>query len=515
MQAITSLLSLFSYKLVVLSFSINTTFALSKAIACPTDSIPTTKQTTALPNKTLLRNNSLLYSPAGSWGKDSLAIVNNYLAYRELFIQDKYKDALPAWNYIYKAAPASSKLLLMNGEYIYKNLIEENVESMVCADSTEHITQDPTLCKIHGGVGWWRYKNPKQTLGYMDSITRIYYKREQFFGERGFLLTQKMRLWQKYFPQQKDKIEQLQLDALNATAENAPFDLIYQYFLTLYDHYNNQELSLDSLLINYEDLVEIADFNRLTHPEEGSKYEKYALRMEQIMSKFIDQEALNDTNFAVKPTDCALVLQTYGMKHGFQPSNIPILQQYYRRLKRLRCLDEERYWTVLKTINDIQPSPMRLRMLARHQVVAPSPNLNLAEQWYNQALALETDNWLNAYTWLQLAYLQQKQKNFPQAREYARQAVQLQPGWGEPFLLIGDLYSQSASMLKADGLGGASVYWVAVDMYEHAKKIDPMLYARANEKIVKHSAQFPKVTPIQTGKSVVVEGWIQQTTVMR
>lgn len=112
-------------------------------------------------------------------------------------------------------------------------------------------------------------------------------------------------------------------------------------------------------------------------------------------------------------------------------------------------------------------------------------------------------------------------KKFPQARELARTAIKWAPAWGEPYILIGDLYASSSKMCEKEGtLDHKAVFWLAIDYYTRAMQIDPSVKERATERI----AKYKKYTPtredahfylLKEGDTYRVECWIQESTTVR
>ena len=84
------------------------------------------------------------------------------------------------------------------------------------------------------------------------------------------------------------------------------------------------------------------------------------------------------------------------------------------------------------------------------------------------------------------------------AKTYALKAAAFRSGWGEPYLLIGDLYAKTSRQcgeLKTEFLKRVG-YWAAIDKYEYAKRLDPQISAKANERIEKYTEQMPSKTDV-------------------
>jgi hypothetical protein len=65
-----------------------------------------------------------------------------------------------------------------------------------------------------------------------------------------------------------------------------------------------------------------------------------------------------------------------------------------------------------------------------------------------------------------------------------------------------------------------TLYWLAVDYYEKAKRVDPEVFAAANEKINTYRRYFPDKENLffqgfQEGQSYKIGSWINETTKVR
>lgn len=63
-----------------------------------------------------------------------------------------------------------------------------------------------------------------------------------------------------------------------------------------------------------------------------------------------------------------------------------------------------------------------------------------------------------------------KAKAFPQARDAARRALRLDPGFGKAYLLLAQIYAEAAAMLGTNRPIDRAVYWLALDYLVQAHK---------------------------------------------
>ena len=112
-------------------------------------------------------------------------------------------------------------------------------------------------------------------------------------------------------------------------------------------------------------------------------------------------------------------------------------------------------------------------------------------------------------------------KNYPKSRKYALDAAKEKPRWGEPYMLIGNLYASSGP-LCGTGRGWESqvVTWAAIDMWTKAKNVDTKSLGEANSLINRYKQYMPKredifFRQIEAGDSYFVPCWIQESTIVR
>ena len=104
----------------------------------------------------------------------------------------------------------------------------------------------------------------------------------------------------------------------------------------------------------------------------------------------------------------------------------------------------------------------------------------------------------------------------------ALKALSLRSGWGDPYILIGDLYaktSRKCGELKTEFLKRVG-YWAAIDKYEKAKSIDRSIEEKANKRIEKYTEQMPSKTDVFTEGLIDeptydIDCWYKETVTIR
>lgn len=499
------------------------------------DTKPTPPATPTKPTKTDTTGKSIDTSEADAllkedkdkWGTDSLETIKNYSLYREFYKQKGYDDAIGYWRYVYKNAPSARKTPLLDGEKMYKHYLDAEITGAICKDGE---AENKKACKEKGGFVKHKFKSDATAKALFDTINNIYETRVKHFGEEGYVTTKKAKLLYKYYPEQKDVIFALRKEAIDKEAEDADYVIVYQYFRNLLQKAKAKEIALDTLVEKYDALAEVMDYNINNNEDEKrvEKYQKYFDKMETTMNKILEKReaiavakadakaAATEKAKLANATDCPTIKQVYGDKYRANPTDLTTIKILYKRLKKGGCKSDPLFMEALLKWQSLDPSASRARYIA--QTYQKQSNISAATDYYKKSLDLESDPTKQAKVYMKLARIEQVgNNNYSAARNYAKKAAQLQAGWGDPYIFIGDLYLRSKSSIS-DGLGGSSVYWVAYDMYAKAKEIDPTLGSKAKQKMSNARKGFPNKETLFMSKGLspgarfTVGGWIGQST---
>lgn len=142
---------------------------------------------------------------------------------------------------------------------------------------------------------------------------------------------------------------------------------------------------------------------------------------------------------------------------------------------------------------------------------------------YKEAIESEADDSQKALYYNSIASIQfRKLKNKGTARSNALKAAKLKPGWGKPYLMIGDMYASSTRSCGKEPWQQRMVVLAAVDKYSYAKRIDsdPEIQAEANKKIGKYAGEKPDKGDVfmagyKPGGSYKIGCWIGETVTIR
>jgi|GEM_PF-2708841 len=143
---------------------------------------------------------------------------------------------------------------------------------------------------------------------------------------------------------------------------------------------------------------------------------------------------------------------------------------------------------------------------------------------YEQAVEDITIEMLNkerAELAYRIAYRYWRQNKHKKARDWCEKAVDYQPGWGEPYVLVGSMYAFSGRLCyEGKSWDQYTLVWIAMDMWEKAKAVDPTLEDEMNKLIARYQAYMPSYEAVfqhglKKGESYHIGCWIQRKTKVR
>lgn len=157
-------------------------------------------------------------------------------------------------------------------------------------------------------------------------------------------------------------------------------------------------------------------------------------------------------------------------------------------------------------------------------------NYEEAIEYLNESLEKAENNSDKKEIALELAETHQQIEEFRQARRYARQAIDLDSGYGEAYIRVASIYAASISHCtggQALEQEDRTVYWLVVDYLNKAKEVDPSLASNANNRAQSYRSAMPTTEDKffkgwESGDSFRINGevrecyaWIDETTTVK
>tara|TARA_B100001029_G_C15061561_1_gene458993 strand:+ start:2114 stop:3520 length:1407 start_codon:yes stop_codon:yes gene_type:complete len=412
------------------------------------------------------------------YGPDKTTTENNLSIYTEFYKQNNYLDAYNSWRYLLNNAPARTKNIYIHGSKIMKHLIDNELDTL-------------------------RREVLIDTLFYMYDTRNIY-----FPGKEGYVLGLKGKDMYKYRSEsiddllacQQTLLESFQLDGFSSSATTLNY-----YFTTTAKLVKAGTIETAGLIALFSDVSAVIDYRQASLTESiftakndsllDSKGQKELAKNEKELNRLEDVKTNIEKTLAPHST-CENLVELYSEKFDDNKDNIEWLKRSAKLLIKKDCTDQQIYLDIVTLLHDKNPTAesafnMGVRMIR-------NDNNADALSYFLEALENEEDYILKskysffvAKTYFAKYSDTDNQEFCVLANTYAIQATNYRVGWGEPYILIGDLYANTAASCGNDPLSKKAGYWAAIEKYEYAESIDSKSASAARKKIDIYKSQIP------------------------
>jgi len=409
-------------------------------------------------------------------GEDSIRCVRNLSLYVEYYRQKSYDDALPYWRIVFAECPTVTFNLYIHGVNMYESLAEK-------AD------------------------NEEQKFAYLDTMMLIYDQRIKYYKQEGKVLGRKGIDW---LSMRKSTVEDIKVgyDYIKKSVDlqkNKSENAVLAIFITASSSlFKAGELSQEEMIQNYATASQIADYKISVKPK-SADFQRLKEKLDQIFSQS-------------GAATCDALIKLFQPKYDQNPEDKELLTKIIVFLASTDCKDSDLYYHASTSLHKIDPSSKSSYFLAEMNV--DRANYEKASVLYKQAIELETNSKEKARYYMKLGDMTyHKLGNNSISRTYARKAAELNPESGYPYLLIGAIYADSEPC-GDDDIAKKALYWIAVDNFVKAKRIDNELVDIANKSINAYSQHFPDTETLffhglKVGDRYSVDCWINETTIVR
>jgi len=418
----------------------------------------------------------------GRYGSDSVTCVMNISLYREFFKQWKasdyknetVKDVIGPWRWVFLNCPKGTQNTYIDGVRIVSYLIES--------------TTEPAL------------KNK-----YIDTLMMVYDQRIQYFGKEGYVLGRKGVDLATYRPQDVEMIYNTLKKSVDLEGSNTAGPVLIYYMNSSVSMARGGKADSTVIFDTYDIITKIIDENikkNDNNPEEKTNWLTIQGNIEMILEPF---------------ATCKDLINIYSKKYHENTSDIELLKKITALLDQKKCHEDPFYFETTKRLYELEPTPESAYLIGK--MLLNEGKYAESIDYLKEAEKLEDQNSVEkSYMYIAQAY--RALNNFPSARTYALKSAAIDPKDGQPYLLIGDLYAESAKDCGTNDLTTRVAYWAAVDKYIKAKQVDPTLTEEADKRISSYSQYFPGTSTIffyalKEGDSYRVECWINEDTRIR
>jgi len=424
-------------------------------------------------------------------GEDSVRCITNISLYTPYARSGDFASAYPYWKIVYEECPAAHKDIYLYGVRI--------VDWQIKSES-----------------------DPAKKAALIDDLMAVYDKRVKYFGDdpryaKDWIVSRKA---QDY------------IGNMTSIGGNIDFNMLYGWLKEVVDEY---DLKTEALAVS---LFMFASHQRLlANTDLKEEYVQNYLKASAILDAQLEaaRAAGDEANIGVLTTfkagadegfagsgaaDCETLQNLYADRVEQNKSDLAFLKETIALLRRVGCNEIEAYFAASGYAHAMEPTAESAIGLAR-QAVKKRDN-NTAIKFFEEAANLSTDAQSRAESNYLMALLYLDQNNYSRARQHALKAIEENPNYGSPYLLIGRAYAATASSIYPnDPVLRKTVYYAAVDKFERARQVDPSCAAEATPLINSYRNYFPTTEEVfmhpdlEKGKVITIGGWIGERTTIR
>jgi hypothetical protein len=441
---------------------------------------------------------SNVYSQCANWlnSPQKDVIEEAHVLYRQFVKAEEYDKAFEYWQKAYTAAPAadgSRSYHFSDGRKIYLNKLKNET-------------------------------NEAKKKEYIDVILRLYKEQFQCYpNEKANAAGLKVYDMFYVLNMPYDDTKSACREAVDAGGMNTNYVVFMPYASIAVFQYKNNQMQAEEARNIYLKLNEIADHN-IANNKNFSAYYKQA------------KDAMNGTFAQIENQifDCEYFKKKFEPEYRAKSDDTELLKFIYNRLIQQGCVETDAFVLELKSRYEEVVAAENAAKLEEYYKTNPGDHgiALFKEGKFNQALAKfeegivkekagASDNEKLANYHFYIASIQFRQfDRYGAARDNARTAARYKSNWGQPYLLIGDMYAATSNSCGNDAFDRHLAVIAAIDKYAYARSIDSEVASEASSKIGRYSAYLPDkedghMRGIAEGASMTVPCWIGETVRVR
>ncbi len=437
-------------------------------------------------------------SQCGTWleSPDKDALEEAHVLYRQFVKSEDYDKAFEYWKTAYEGAPAADgrrSSHFVDGRSIYIHKFKQA--------ATEEEKQ-----------------------AYADKIIALFDQQVECYPEEK-ALTLGLKVYEMFYTLNSPYAINKKAceEACAAAGDNTSYVVFQPYASIAVWQYQKQQMEAEEARNIYDRLNAIADYNI----QQNNTYSAYYQQAKDAMNGTFAQ--IEDQIF-----DCGYFKAKLEPKYRENPDDTEVLKYIYNKLVAEECGEADPLVQELKIRYEQIVAEENAVKLAAYYAENPGDHgiALYKEGKYTEALEKfeagiekekagtnDPEKLANYHFYMASVEFRQLSR-YGSARENARMAAKLKPGWGQPYMLIGDMYAQTSSSCGKDAFDASLAILAAIDKWAYAKSIDSSVAGDANGKIGRYTDYYPDkgeafMRKINEGDSVTVPCWIAETVRVR
>lgn len=437
-----------------------------------------------------------------------------HVLYRDLFKSKKYVEAFPIWEELFATVkiPLPAKTThFSNGITMYKTFAEGE-------------------------------KDKKKKEEYLKKMMELYDQMAACLGEFS-----KDRAWEGYYIYAARGSSVTAIEMFEKSIElgklespNMVFVPLSQLTVYLFQK-KHPKFTADYMRALHKQLKGIAEHNIKNNAKEGEKYKAKWEKVEAEFAKiggaiwgcdfFVDQNKpkfeADKTNMEQNAKILDIIKKKCGVENEFYLEVLALYQPWKD------SMDYEEAKRNFGNLCNLKKGKFREKESRDFKKAGDEENAKKYKEeafdWYEKSLGdassedCETTDEDKGELAYRIAYHHFGKGSYSNARSFCYKAAEFKSGWGEPYMLIGNMYASSGKRCSGGsgtGWDAQVVAWAAMDMWSKAKNIDSSVASKANSSISKYKKYLPTKGDIfqrglKEGGSYKVGCWIGATTTIR
>lgn len=435
--------------------------------------------------------------------QDSQDCAQNLSIFAENAKVKNYEAAYEPWSNVRNECPDLNIAIYAYGERILKNRLKNGQES-------EKIERQTALLELYDD--WVKYFPAKKGR---NDIGNILSAKAQAMID--FKIGSSLEIYQIF-----DEAFKRDLKSFSNPKR------LYSYFKVFYELYKskNENISTEELFNKYEEVSEKFEI-------EGVKISK---NLDKILKKESGGEALTTRDLKLrkvydsysnaiavslksldaimsKESSCDNLIVLYEKNFSENKKNLVWLKRAAARMYAKNCSGSELFVQLVEAMYSIEPSADSAYYLGSLNDKKGKDEQAVA--YWEESLDLENDPYKKAKILYKIALKFKEKGRKSTARNYAKKALSFQPSLGKAYLMIANLYANSANKCGNSQFDKRAVYWLAANTAKKAARVDASIKKAALKTAASYNGRAPSKTDIFTegmeGKVITFSCWINDS----
>ncbi|WP_340199869.1 hypothetical protein [Ascidiimonas sp. W6] len=297
---------------------------------------------------------------------------------------------------------------------------------------------------------------------------------------------------------------------------------LYLYFSVLVDLHNAGKKDLQEVFDAYDNVTEKIDEEKaklvkviesyLEKEEAGTLTKKETRKLKNAR---INSDSYNKIGGSIDAklgnlADCEKLIPLYQKNFDNKKNDAVWLKRAAGRMDSKDCTDDPMFVKMVEALYKLDPSADSAYYLGLLNDKAGKSSE--AIKYYNEAVDLQTDTYKKAKILYKIATKFKSRGQKSSAKNYAQKALNYQPSMGAAYLLIANLYADSANECGSTTFEKRAIYWKAAEMARKAGRVDSSVSGSAGRAASSYEQRAPSKQDIFTsgmsGKTVTFKCWV-------